>query len=476
MTIKAGLLSGAVLTLLLGGCAVGPDYQPPVAPVAANYTREPVNLGDGVLTTTDSKVQRDWWKAYGAPEIDQLVQLALQNNPSVEVALANLKVAKENVAAQRGYYLPSVQLGVSATQQNVGSTQSSPLSSGDSVYSYRSAQLSVGFVPDIFGSNRRQVESLQAGADGQWYQLQATRVTLASNVVAAAIQEAVLAEQVSVLQAAIAVAAEQLQHTRNMQEHGYASGIDLAQQENSLTQLQLALPPLQKQMQQTRDFLALLCGRGPDAKLPSVKLAQLTLPAQLPSAIPSQLVSQRPDIQAALSQVQASSAQIGVAQANRLPQFLITALAGGGATDFASMFAPGNQIWALGVNLTQPLFSGGTLTARKRAAEAAYTGAVAQYRNVVLTAFQNVADSLYALDTDNRALLMAKAAETANQKSWELTQAQLVRGYASRPSMLATQQAYLLGKVARLTSLGNYLSDTVALQLALGGGVDLERR
>lgn len=464
----------ALLTLVLAGCAAGPDFVTQVPPQANRFTREPVTLAQAQTFSPDTQVAHDWWTAYGSPELNQLVQRALANNPTIDTALANLKMAQESVTAQRGFFYPTVQAGFSVSQQNVGQSVSSPLASNASVYSFQSAQLSVGFVSDLFGSNRRQVEGLLANQEIQTYQLDALRTTLASNVVAAALQEASLKEQIRLTEQAIALSAEQLQHVRGMYAHGYLSAIDVAQQENALAQVQQVLPALQKQWQQTRNLMAVLCGQTTDQELPTLSLDTVQLPAQLPAAIPSQTIAQRPDVRAAQAMVHASSAQVGVAQANRLPQFQISAILGGGATTLAQMFSPDNTFWSLGAGIAQPIFSGGTLLARKRAAEAALDASKAQYRSTVLIAFQNVADTLYALASDAKALALAKASLTANRRTLALTQAQLAQGYTARPAVLISQQADLQSQVNYQAAYATYLGDTVALYQALGGGFKSE--
>jgi NodT family efflux transporter outer membrane factor (OMF) lipoprotein len=460
----------APLLAALAGCAAGPDYKKPAAPAVQNYTREPVQAGEGQMLAPEAPVDAAWWTAYGSPEIDALVRRALEHNPNVDAAIANLKVAQQNVAAQRGFFYPTIQAGYTGTRQNVGNTLSSPLSSGETIYNLHTAQLSVGFVPDIFGLNRRQVESLKAQEDAQRYQLAAVRITLANNVVTAAFQEAATVEQVRLIEATIVTYREQLKHLQRMHESGYSSAMDVAGAEAALAQALQLLPPLRKQLEQTRDLLAVLCGDFPNQGYQPASLDAIKLPPSLPLGIPSKLVEQRPDVRGAEAQVHSANAQVGVATANMLPQFTITALAGGAATAFSQMFAAGNGIWAIGGGVSQTLFAGGTLIARKRGAEAALVSALAQYQGVVITAFQNVADTLYALENDGRAVQAARDAESANDKFLVLTQKAFNSGYTSEFVLLAAKQAALQSKVARLQAYGTYLSDTAALYQSLGGG------
>jgi NodT family efflux transporter outer membrane factor (OMF) lipoprotein len=468
--MKLRPISLALVAATLAGCAAGPDYKPPAAPAVPSYTRAPVAAGAGQALAADAAVDPTWWNAYGSPELDALVRKALEHNPNVDAAIANLKVAQQNVAAQRGFFYPTLQAGYTGTRQNVGNTLSSPLSTGDTVFNLHTAQLSVGFVPDIFGMNRRQVESLKAQEDAQRFQLAAVRTTLASNVVSAAFQEAATVEQVRLIEETIATYRVQLKHLQRMHELGYSSAMDVAGAEAALAVALQLLPPLRKQLEQTRDLLAVLCGDLPNQGYRPASLDAIKLPPSLPLGVPSQLVEQRPDVRFAEAQVHSANAQVGVATANMLPQFTITALAGGAATAFSQMFTGGNGIWAIGGGVSQTLFAGGTLIARKRGAEAALVGALAQYQGVVITAFQNVADTLYALDNDARALQAARDAEAANDKLLVLTQKAFDTGYTSEPLLLAAKQAALQSKVTRLQAYGTYLADTAALYQSLGGG------
>ena len=464
--LKCSVLAAALaVTLALAGCAAGPEHVRPPAPLPASLTREPLSV-----TGSNAAVQRDWWRAFGSPEIDAWIDEALAGSPTIEAARATLRAAHENVVAQRGYFYPTAQLGYSPSRQNTGKSMSAPLNSGDSLYTYHTAQLSVSYTADLFGGNRRQVEGLVAAEDGQRLQLQAARLALAGNLAGAVLQSAMLQEQGALVEEAIAVAQQQLAHMRKLQANGYASGLDVATQQTLLLQLQQTLPPLHKELQQTRNLVAVLMGRTPDQAPPVPALSSIKVPV-LPQAVASALLAQRPDVQLAETAVRQANAAVGVAAAARLPQLSITAMFGGGATVFSQMFSSGNLVWSLGAGLVQPLFSGGTLSARQRAAEAEWQAAGAQYKSTVLSAFQDVANALYALDADTKALTMAQGSEAASRQTLDFTAAQLREGYASRPSELAARQSWLQARAAAVAARGAWFGDAVALYQALGGGV-----
>jgi NodT family efflux transporter outer membrane factor (OMF) lipoprotein len=450
----------------LTACTVGPDFQRPLAPVVVSLTREPQ---DALPTERSNEISDQWWTAYGSPRINLLVAQALQHNPNVEAGLANLRVAQEIVNAQRGLFFPQVQAAYAASRQNSGSVLAPPLNSGNTLFNLHTAQLNVGFVPDLFGGNRRQVESLQASASSQQYQLDAFKITLASNVVAAAIAERFLSQQIELTQEAIRVAAEQLQQLKGLSAAGYASGMDVAQQQVAYVQTLALLPPLQKQIEQTRNLLAVLCGHLPSQALAGGALDEIHAPTALPTVLPSSLVERRPDVQAAQAQLHASNAQIGVASANMLPQLSLSASLVYN-NSVSGLLSSASKSWGLLGGLTQPLFDGGALSARKRSAIAGAEAARAQYQSVVLVAFQNVADTLYALESDGRSFSATRDVELANQQLLGHTQRQFEQGYSSRLVLLAAQQALMQSQLNRLASHAVYLADTVALYQSLGGG------
>lgn len=463
----------AILCAGLFGCVVGPNFKTP-EPVPGTdnsklFTREQLN-NNSVDPSLKQSISADWWKSYRSPKIDRLVERAQKKNPNVDVAIANLKAAQEGVNAQRGLFFPAVSLGYNVNRQNNGAVISPTLASGQTIFTLHTAQLSVGFVPDIFGLNRRQVESLDALAVSQNYLLAASQISIATNVVAGAIQHAVLEDQIRVVNEAVAAGKTQLNYLQKLKDSGYSSGFDLATQEVTYAQALAQLPPLQKQLEQTKDLIAVLCGQLPNESFALPSLDEIAVPQSLPLILPSQLVDQRPDIQIAIEQVRSSNALIGVATANMLPQFSITGSLGFTKDMLVGLLSNDNRVWGVNGGILQPIFQGGALRARKRGAEAQKDAALAQYRVVVLTAFQNVADVLYALDTDARGLSANVQAEQASEKLFHMAQKQFDLGYSSGLNLLTVKQSYLQARLARIATYGTYLGDTVSLYQALGGG------
>jgi NodT family efflux transporter outer membrane factor (OMF) lipoprotein len=477
------LSRGLAMLLTLSACAcVGPNFHRPAPPKVERYTAEPLApetasaVGRGGAAQRflmEQEVPRDWWTRFGSEELDALVTEALRANPSVKAAQAALRQALEIAAAQRGAYFPTVQASFDPSRnQNAIGVLAPTLNSGTALFNLYTAQVSVTYVPDVFGVNRRQVESLAALAEANRFQLDATYLTLTGNVVTTAIQESGLRAQIAATERIIALERESLSVMRRELELGAIAEGDVYAQEAVLAQLEATLPPLHRQLHSARDSLAALTGHLPaDAKPVRFELDQLLLPADLPLGVPSQLVERRPDVRAAEAQLHAATAQVGVAIANLLPQVTITGNAGSSATAMADLFKSGTRFWSVGASLTQTLFEGGTLIHRKRAADAALDQAGALYRSAVLTAFQNVADALHALDADADALSAAARAENAGQRSLDVVRHQLELGSVSYLALVGAEQTYQQTVISLIQARANRYADTAALFQALGGSV-----
>jgi len=413
-----------------------------------------------------------WWTLFESPALNALIERALAASPTLVAAQQSLRQALELVAAQRGGFFPQVEGSFAPSYQRVSRTFSNPLTDPEQfTYSLYTAQVAVSFTPDVFGANRRQVEALIGQAEAQRYQWEATYVTLTSNVVAAAIQEAALRAQIAATEEIISISGASVALVRRQFDLGAVAGLDVAAQEAALAQVQQTLPGIRKQLEQNRNLMMVLTGRVPsDDSAERFELASFRLPTEVPVGVPSRLVRQRPDVRAAEAQLHAASAQIGVAVAARLPQLTITGAYGGQSTAFAQMFASGNPFFTIAANVTQSIFDGGTLFHRQRAAEAAFQQAAAQYRGSVLTGFQNVADALYALQADAESLGVAVAAERAGKRTLDITLKQQELGAVGYLALLSARQAYQQSLIARVQAQASRLADTAALFQALGGG------
>jgi NodT family efflux transporter outer membrane factor (OMF) lipoprotein len=495
----------ATASLLLGSCAVGPRYHTPEAPPHSGYTVRPlpgttaeaaVHGGASQRLIADGDIPFEWWERFQSPDLNALVAKAFAANPTITAAQAALREAQELVRAQRGFFFPSIGATFQAERHKVsGNTNSSSTigvqGSGlnklpaiaetpdalkswphnlPSYYTFYTAKLTVGFAPDVFGGNWRQVESLAAQAESQKFALEATYITLAANVAAAAIQEASLRAQIRATQEIITADGKALEILRAQFKAGFVMRIDVAAQEAQLANDETKLAPLERQSEQTRDLLRALAGNLPNREDEAFDLESLQLLSDIPVSLPANLIRQRPDIRAAEAQLHSANAAVGVAIAAMLPQFSITGEYGGNATKVSQMFSSGGPFWNIYGNLTQPLFQGGTLLHQKRAANAALRQALALYRSTVLTAYQNVADALHATVADADTLAADVDAESSAKVTYELTRRQLEAGGITYLAVLSAETAYQQTVLTRIQAQATRYADTVALFAALGGG------
>ena len=467
------LAAPLLLATALAGCAVGPDYHRPALPAAAGYgvDVQPGPGGVGPSLALGQDVDAQWWRALGSADLDALVDEALKNNPNLDAAKSALRAAHEATLAQRGAYFPTVAVSIQPSRQQFAPTLSSPTASGAELYTLTTTQLSVGYTPDLFGANRRAVEQAAAQEEDQRFELEAARLTLVNSVVAAAVQDALLRDQIKATQEIIKGQGRTLASFQRQLQLGQASQADLAAQEALLAQAQANLPPLEKAFEINRDQLAALVGRTPAQPVDKVfDLSAFTLPASLPVSLPARLVEQRPDVRKAEAQLHAASAGIGMAVAARLPNLDISASAGGATLGLGATFNSMTTFWSVAGTLTQPIFEGGTLLHRQRGAEASYRQAAAQYKSTVVGAFQNVADSLQAVQTDTAAAQAADVAQAATGKSLQIARRQLELGDVSPLALISAEQSDDQARLTALQARANLYGDVAALFQALGGG------
>lgn len=470
----------ALMVLLgLAGCAVGPDFRSPAAPEDAGYQAGGLPLrtassrgpaGAAQFFRPGADLTGEWWTLFHSVALDRMIDDALRGNPDLTAAQAALRAANENVYAAQGQMFPSVDASFQPERARIsGAAFGQPAL--NATLSLVTASVNVSYAPDVFGGTRRQIESLAAEADNQRFQLEATYLTLTSNLVVAAVQEASLRGQIQATRDIIQLQTQQLGVVQRQFDLGGAAKSDVLSQQATLTATEATLPPLQKQLAQTRDQLTALLGRFPNQQpAAQFQLANLRLPTELPVSLPSQLVAQRPDIRAAEAALHEASANVGVAIANQLPQFTITGQYGTEALGFTNLFTPATAIWAVAGGVTQKLFDAGQLLHKKRAAVASFNEAAAQYRSTVIKAFQNVADTLHALQSDADALRsQAVAAQTA-AASLDLARQQYQLGAIAYLTLADAQRTYQQARINLVQAEANRFADTAALFEALGGG------
>lgn len=459
---------------------VGPNFKSPAAPVIQSYDQKPLphktasaphigKAGHAQIFAVNMDIPGKWWYLFRSPALNHLIKTGLENNPSLSAAYASLRMSQEALNAQIGNSLfPAFDASLAATRQQTAGiiVNTTP----NSIFNIFGASVNVSYTLDFFGGARRQIESLVAQVDYQQFLLIAAHLTLTSNIVTTTITVASLQAQIDATNALIHAQEQQLTILKKQFKLGAISNESVFAQQTLLEQTRASLPTLQKNLSQTRHALSALIGRYPSNPLPPIKLDELHLPVYLPISLPSHLVRQRPDVRAQEALLHAASAQIGVATANLLPQFNVTGNYGWEAPVASQLFSTHSNVWNIASQLTQPLFHGGALFATRRQAIAAYDEAHAQYRQVVLQAFQNVSDTLRALETDARTLRAQRLAEIAARRSLRLTQNQYTLGGTSYLFVLKAQAAYQTAKISRIQAEAIRYADTAALFQALGGG------
>jgi len=463
---NGAIAAGAAwLSLTLGGCMVGPDFRPPAPPNVSSILPGGPSGGDRVQGRTvlhGGEVPAQWWELFRSEPLNHLVRAGLAHNQDLRAAEAAVRVAQANALAARGSLFPVAAAGLDAGQQREG---------GNAATTLYTAQVSISYVPDMWGGVRRQIEAADAQVEVQAFQREAVYLTLVSNIAVAAIEEARLHGQVAATRRIIAIQLDLLRVLRRQHEQGQIGLPEVVTQETTVAQARLSLAPLERDLAKQRNLLAALVGRFPsEGGIGSFQLASFRLPQRLPLSLAASLVRQRPDIRAAEAGLRAANAEIGVAIANRLPQIALTASRGTAAEKASQLFSPGTAIFALGANVAQTVFDAGTLRNRQRAAEEAANQAVAQYRSVVLTSFQDVADVLRALQSDARTLDAAIVAERSASRNVALVRRQVEQGQINIALLVEAQRALLESSLARVDAEASRLSDTVALFQALGGG------
>lgn len=471
----------SLLCILLYGCAVGPDFlsprKAPLAPrsivtVPDETVSAPIYGGEAQRFCKGLDIPAEWWTLFRSRPLDQLIREAISASPTIEAAEAALRQAEENRRARFGALFPKADAEFAATRRQItGGTFGQPDYPG-SIYSLHNASVQVSYALDLFGGVRRGLEDLDAKIEFERFQLEAALLALSANIVTSAIREASVRERIRATREIIAADEEILAIVRKKSEIGSASLPDVLSQEARLASDRALLPQLEKELSETRHLLAVLAGKRPDEAdgLPKFTFSDLKLPQDIPVSLSSELVRQRPDIRAAEEILRSANALVGVATAELYPRITLSGAYGSEATRLADLFSAGTTVWNLGAGVLQPLFHGGELAARRRAAIAAYDQAAARYRETVLAAFQDVADCLRALELDAKILVAKADAERTARDTLNLTKKQVEIGTSDWISLLDAQRVYEQNRMALVEARAARLADSAALFQALGGG------
>jgi len=459
------------------GCTVGPDFVRPEPPRIEHYTS---GSQPGATIAADGQAQRfeegarivsDWWRLFNSSKLDAIIKEAMTNNPNLQAAQASLRQSQDNLRAGYGVFYPQVNAGFDATRQKLSQASLGGSSANSTIFNLYTLTATVSYALDIFGGERRAVEGLQAQVDFQRYTVLGTYLTLSGNIVNTVIARAAYSEEIKATEQTIAFEKEQVTITEVQAQAGtvpYSSVLSIRSQ---LAATEATLPPLRQKLNQADHLLATLAGHAPaEWSSSQIDMGDLTLPADLPITLPSQLVRQRPDILTAEAQLHGASAEIGVATAALFPSFTLNGSYGVENTSFSNPFKNTSGIWSLGANIAAPLFHGGTLQSMRSAAIEGYNQSLANYRQTVLSAFAQVADTLRALEHDAEALQAQSQALSAAQEALRLVQVNYQAGIANYLQVLAADNQYQQARIGYLQAQAQRFQDTVALFVALGGG------
>jgi NodT family efflux transporter outer membrane factor (OMF) lipoprotein len=467
---------GGVLSVLLASCAVGPNFVRPTAPTVEGYL--PAGSGSATANADDTAqrfiagepVAADWWKLFHVADLDATVSEALKRNQTLAAASSSLRQSEDALRAGNGVFFPNVSADAGASRQLY-----SPLKIGEkapgSIFNLFTVSGTVGYLVDVFGGARRQTEALRAQVDVERNAAVAAYLTLTANVVNTSIARAAYRAEVAATRAGVEAASEQLKLTEVQAAAGTIPYAVVLGQRSQLAALQASLAPLELRADQADHLLAVLVGRSPaEWSPPDIALADFALPTDLPVSVPSALVRQRPDVLEAEGELHVASAQIGVATAALFPTLTLNGSLGNNALTWNSLGQKAGNGWSSGADLSVPVFQGGTTWYTRKAAIDAYHAALADYHQTVLTAFQQVADSLRALDHDAESVSATDSAARAARTLLDLSRANYQAGLSDYLAVLTATSNYETAQLAYLAAAGQRLQDTVALFVALGGG------
>ncbi|MHB8849610.1 MAG: efflux transporter outer membrane subunit [Acidithiobacillus ferriphilus] len=476
-------IAAALATVLAGNlaaCSFEPPLRVPQAPLdktpytAAARIKQTVAPGGGPAGQAQEmeygkELHEEWWKLFHAKALDELIAVGLKNSPTIAQAQAQLREAQATAKVNGSIFYPQITGDLQANRSKASAAAFGR--SGGFHYSLITGSVGVTYYPDIFGVNRLVYRNSEALVKYQQWELEAARLTLTGNIVTTAIDEAATEGQLRATVAIIAQEKKLLQLTESQYRAGAIGYVSVVNQRSQLATEMATLPPLKQQLAIYRHELAILVGNFPaNARRQSFTLEKLQLPEKLPISLPSQLLKQRPDIRAALAQMRAANAMIGEARAQFYPTVQLSAAFGATATHPGLFFNPVSSIWSLVGALSQPIFEGGKLEAQKAEAHAAYDVVYASYRSTVLSAFDQVANALRAVEHDAQTLAAQREAFLAATQALQLAQASYRAGASDYLTLLTSEVQYDHARIAEIKAESQRYQDTAALLVALGGG------
>jgi len=463
------LLTLGGLLLFSSGCMVGPKYTRPAAPQTPAY-KEALPDGWKEAQPNDAVIRGKWWEIYNDPQLNALEEQVSISNQNVLAAEANFRAARYAIGVARAALYPTVSIGPSVgVSRSGGGGAAAGVSSG--VTALYNAPASAAWTADIWGSIRRSVNASQDTAQASFAQLENARLAYQSELAQDYFDLHGLDGDIDLLQRTVSSYEDYLKLTQDRYKAGVASGGDVAQAKSQLEGTRAGLIELGVGRAQFEHAIAILSGKPPAAVTVPTALLK-NPPPPVPVALPSTLLERRPDIAAAERTMAASNEQIGIAVAAYYPTLTLSASGGFDATNIAKWFSLPSRFWSLGTQLAEPIFEGGKRRAQVHLTEAQYDATVANYRQTVLTAFQQVEDNLAALRILAQESIAVDAAVKAAEESLAISTFQYKAGTVAYLQVITSQATALADERTAVDLLTRRLTSSVLLIQALGGGWD----
>lgn len=451
--LRAALILAAAV--LPAGCDLGPDYKRPAIAVPTQW-RE--------MKSGAAWPAADWWRGFGSAELDALMARAQAANYDLAAAVAAVRQADAQVRITGASLLPTVGL--------TGSAGRVRKSLGTQSFSFNDFLIepSVSYEIDFWDKNHAALEGAKASALASRYAKQVVALTVETSVANTYFQILALQEEIRVAEDNLATARDALKGVAAQQSAGTATQLDVTQQQTVVAQQRAAIPPLQQQLVQNLNALAILLGETPErVKMPEGGLATLTVPKVTPG-LPSELLARRPDVSEAEAQLVAANANIKVARADFFPNITLTAAGGFESVALGSLLQASSRIYNVAAGFTQPIYEGGALEGALQLSKAQYEQLVADYRKTVISAFSDVENALIATRKTAEQLEDQEDTVAKARLAYQISEAQYQGGTVTLLTVLTTENALFPAETTLVQDRLAYLQAVVGLFQALGGG------
>ena len=488
---KSTLLAFTALTLSLAACDLSPDLNMPDVEKPAAFKENAAQADpaaapvapaeDGKWKRFDDKAQIGefaWWRMFNNPELDALMEQAMKDNPSLDVAVERVNSARAMTDEEYAALYPTVTANFGPERQLTSPASLKPnIPPGFNIstkpYTLWTASGTVAWEPDLFGRNRATARAAAKDADAEQNNYFATRLALQTDLAETYFRLAALRKETAILKQTIATREDTLKYTREKYNVGEIDSLDLSKEEADIASVRSDAAGIAQQEQVAEHALAILVGKPPSSF--TVKAMELKgSPPAIPAGLPSTLLERRPDVKQAADQIAAANERIGVARSGYFPDISLSAVGGFVSGDLGHLFQWSNRTWTIGplagTILSQPIFEGGQLAAQRAQAQAEYQGAVANYRVAVLNAFREVEDNLSGIRNAADQVKADDAGIAAAKRAYDVAKQRYDVGYSSHLEFLDAERTLLSAQRTKVEVQGNQYITTVQLVKALGGG------